>query len=90
MLRVTRRVSASDSDAYATAWVRLRDAVLAAGGRAWRFHKPQNPLHHLEFIEWKQSAHEPDVPDRPEVSAACAALDAHFPPASLETWEESR
>ena len=87
LLVTTRHVAAARQQAYDAQWTRLRSAVVEAGGRAWRFRKPENPLHHIEFIEWKQPGDSALTETEP-VRTALAQLDSTAAAVSRETWED--
>ncbi len=86
-LLATRRVVPLDrSEEYDEHWVRVRDAVEAAGGRAWRFRAARRQDQYMEFIE----ARELDaILERAPVVTARGDLDDAFGRGKSEEWEEA-
>ena len=87
LLVTIRHVAPAGQETYDEQWARLRSAVVEAGGRAWRFRKPENPLHHIEFVEWKQPGDSALTETEP-VRTALAQLDSAAAVVSRETWED--
>lgn len=76
-------------DEYRLAWDALRAAVLESGGRAWIFRGAHHQDQFLEFVEWRDAADGPAVPDLDRVSAARRALDVGFGSGLADEWEEA-
>lgn len=90
-LLATRRTIPLDRiDEYASGWRRIRDAVVAAGGRAWLFRGAGHEDHFLEFIEWSDGASsEPSLVERSEIAAARTAIDEQLGGGHVDEWEEA-
>lgn len=86
LMSVRRTVAQDATDAYLAAWARLRDAVVALGGKAWLFHASGRPEAHLEFLESRRLA---EIVRDNDVSAAIRALDESFGPGAVELWEDA-
>lgn len=89
LLLVTERTPGPDRAEYEAAWAGLRDAVVAAGGRAWRFRDPSGGSRRLEFIEWKQGPNGPGILEHPAVRDGLERLDLIAPAERSHIWEES-
>lgn len=86
LMSVRRTVAEDAADGYYAAWARLRDAVVALGGKAWLFHASGRPEAHLEFLESRRLA---EIVQDDDVSAAIQALDEAFGPGTVELWEDA-
>lgn len=89
LLVTIRVVEDADRPMGDAAWPRLRAAVQAIGGRAWRFRQRGAPRRYIEFLEWIASPGVPDLPDRTGIAAALAALDRTGTIETREIWEET-
>jgi hypothetical protein len=87
LLSTRRHVPLDRLDGYSAAWLALRDAVVAAGGRAWLFRGAGHDDRFMEFVEWDAAAGEPL--DAPEVRSAIARLGTFAPTADTAEWEEA-
>jgi hypothetical protein len=89
-LLATRRVIPLDRiDEYSMAWRRIRDAVVAAGGRAWLFRGAGHDDHFLEFIEWSDGDSGPSFVEHGEVAAARTAIEEQLGGGHADEWEEA-
>lgn len=87
-LATTRRhVPLDRVDEYLAAWAAVRDAIVAAGGRAWIFHGAEHEDQFLEFIEWSGGVKNPLAGDG--VADALLELNAFATPMHAEEWEEA-
>ena len=86
LISVRRSVARNRVDAYHAGWVRLRDAVISLGGKAWLFHAAGHPEAYLEFLESRRLA---EIVRDDDVSAAIQALDGEFGPGAVELWEDA-
>jgi hypothetical protein len=87
LLCTRRQVALDTADEYLIAWLTLRNAVVAVGGRAWIFRGSGHEDHFMEFIEWDDSTAEPLEEER--VVRAMSGLGAFGSAASSEEWEEA-
>ncbi|HSJ06647.1 MAG TPA: hypothetical protein VK936_08095 [Longimicrobiales bacterium] len=87
LLSTRRHVPLDRLDEYAAAWLATRDAVAAAGGRAWLFRGAGHDDRFMEFVEWDSAAGEPL--DSAEVRSAIARLGTFAPAADASEWEEA-
>lgn len=88
LLLVTERAAGPHRPEYDASWARLRDAVVAAGGRAWRFRDPAQGSRLLEFVEWKQQPDEPGLLEHADVRSGLERLEKLAPAERSHTWEE--
>lgn len=86
-LLVTNREfeSGCDEAACNVAWDRVRSAVEAVGGRAWRFHDSARPSRIVEFIEWIEPS---DPLCDAEVNRSLSGLSAIAPSVTEQLLEE--
>jgi hypothetical protein len=87
LLCTRRQVALDTADEYLIAWLTLRNAVVAAGGRAWIFRGSGHEDQFLEFIEWADNTAEPLEEDR--VVWALSQLAAFGTAACSDEWEEA-
>lgn len=87
LLSTRRQVPLDRLDGYSAAWLATRDAVVAAGGRAWLFRGVGHDDRFMEFVEWDAAAGEPL--DDEEVRTAVARLETFAPAADMGEWEEA-
>jgi hypothetical protein len=83
----TRRIIPLDRlDEYLAAWARLREAFVAAGGRAWLFRAGARQDHFIEFLEFGGRE---DILERDNIVEAREVLDEEFGEGQVEEWEEA-
>jgi hypothetical protein len=87
LLCTRRQVALDTTDEYVIAWLALRNAVAAAGGRAWIFRGAAHEDQFMEFIEWDDDALEPLEAEG--VGSALARLTAFGAATSSDEWEEA-
>lgn len=85
---VRRQVPLDRGEDYLLAWAAARQAVEAAGGRAWIFRGADNEDQFMEFVEWNDDAL-PSLMLEDRVAAALTELDAFGAPAATGEWEEA-
>jgi hypothetical protein len=87
LLCTRRQVALDTTDEYLIAWLALRNAVVAAGGRAWIFRGAGHEDQFMEFIEWDDGALAPLETE--DVGSALAQLTAFGTATSNDEWEEA-
>jgi hypothetical protein len=87
LLCTRRHVPLDVADDYLMAWQSMRNAVIAAGGRAWIFRGAGHEDRFMEFIEWNDDSDSPLDDDI--VADGMAQLGSFGYASSSDEWEET-
>lgn len=86
LISIRRTVVAEHADDYRTAWARLRDAIVEAGGKAWLFHAAGHAEDHLEFLESRELGR---ILANEAISTMLQQLENEFGPGTVELWNDA-